>query len=84
MQKGGNYGWRVYEGNNLYSSDSPPWDPRPKYNISANSINDPVIFPVLGYNRLEVNNMLASAAIVSGYVYRGKTDPCLYGRYIYI
>ncbi|KAF3330228.1 HIPL1 protein-like protein [Carex littledalei] len=76
MQKGGNYGWRVYQGYDLYSS---PWAPGP--NISANSI-DP-IFPVLGYNRSEVNNNLGSAAIVAGYVYRGKTDPCLYGRYIY-
>ncbi|KAJ1701126.1 hypothetical protein LUZ63_000905 [Rhynchospora breviuscula] len=76
MSKGGNYGWRVYQGNNLYF---PPWAPGP--NVSANSV-DP-IFSVLGYNRSEVNNNLGSAAIVPGYVYRGKTDPCLYGRYIY-
>ncbi|XP_078181244.1 HIPL1 protein-like [Carex rostrata] len=76
ISKGGNYGWRIYQGYDLYS---PPWAPGP--NISANSI-DP-IFPVMGYNRSEVNNNLGSAAIVSGYVYRGITDPCLYGRFIF-
>lgn len=74
MAKGGNFGWRIYQGNNLFF---PSWAPGP--NISANSI-DP-IFPVMGYNRSEVNNNLGSAAIVAGYVYRGNTDPCLYGRY---
>ncbi|KAF3330230.1 HIPL1 protein-like protein [Carex littledalei] len=76
IEKGGNYGWRIYQGNDLYN---PPWAPGP--NISANSI-DP-IFPVLGYNRSEANSNLGSAAIVAGYVYRAKTDPCLYERYIY-
>ncbi|KAJ4760548.1 HIPL1 protein [Rhynchospora pubera] len=76
VTKGGNYGWRIYQGYDLYF---PPWAPGP--NISANSI-DP-IFPVNGYNRSEVNNNLGSAAIVSGYVYRGNTDPCLYGRFVF-
>ncbi|KAJ4813018.1 HIPL1 protein [Rhynchospora pubera] len=76
IEKGGNYGWRLYEGFNLYM---PQWAPGP--NISLDSVD--VIFPVMGYNRSEVNNNLGSAAIVAGYIYRGDTDPCLYGRFIY-
>ncbi|KAJ3670154.1 hypothetical protein LUZ60_010478 [Juncus effusus] len=76
ITKGGNYGWRVYEGFSLYQ---PPW--APGTNMSADSI-DP-IFPVLGYYKASVNDKLGSAAVVAGYVYRGKTDPCLYGRYLY-
>ncbi|PON54813.1 Soluble quinoprotein glucose/sorbosone dehydrogenase [Trema orientale] len=74
--KGGNYGWRVYEGPLLYN---PPKSPGG--NTSVSSINP--IFPVMGYNHSEVNKAEGSASITGGYFYRSMTDPCMYGRYLY-
>ncbi|GLU12285.1 hypothetical protein SLE2022_289790 [Rubroshorea leprosula] len=76
ISKGGNYGWRVYEGPYLYTPQSSPGG-----NTSAKSINP--IFPVMGYNHSEVNNNIGSASITGGYFYRSTTDPCVYGRYLY-
>ncbi|WOL08865.1 HIPL1 protein-like [Canna indica] len=74
--KGGNYGWRVYEGPDIYH---PPW--APGGNTSLGSINP--IFPIMGYTHSDVNTNVGSASITGGYVYRSMTDPCLYGRYLY-
>ncbi|KAM1824353.1 hypothetical protein ACFX13_023951 [Malus domestica] len=76
VTKGGNYGWRVYEGPFRYN---PPKSPGG--NTSASSINP--IFPVMGYTHSEVNKAEESASITGGYFYRSTTDPCMYGRYIY-
>ncbi|XP_060672516.1 HIPL1 protein isoform X2 [Ziziphus jujuba] len=76
VTKGGNYGWRVYEGPFLYN---PPESPGG--NTSATSIT--TIFPVMGYNHSEVNKVEGSASITGGYFYRSMTDPCMYGRYLY-
>ncbi|KAL8140742.1 hypothetical protein V2J09_006763 [Rumex salicifolius] len=76
ITKGGNYGWRVYEGNTVYN---PPESPGG--NTSANSVN--AIFPVMGYNHSDVNPKLGSASISGGFFYRSTTDPCMYGRYLY-
>lgn len=76
ITKGGNYGWRVYEGPYLYS---PPRTPGG--NTSLGSIRP--IFPVMGYTHAEVNNSTGSASITGGYVYRSTADPCLHGRYLY-
>ncbi|XP_022738868.1 HIPL1 protein-like isoform X2 [Durio zibethinus] len=76
ISKGGNYGWRVYEGPYLFNPTSSPGG-----NTSANSISP--IFPVMGYNHSEVNNETGSASIMGGYFYRSNTDPCMYGRYLY-
>ncbi|GJN35644.1 hypothetical protein PR202_gb24438 [Eleusine coracana subsp. coracana] len=76
ISKGGNYGWRVYEGPFVYHPPSTPGG-----NTSLNSIN--AIPPVMGYNHSDVNKNIGSASIMGGYVYRGSTDPCLYGRYLY-
>lgn len=70
ITKGGNYGWSVYEGPILSRG-----------NTSANSINP--IFPILGYNHSSINKNEGSAAISGGYFYRSKTDPCMYGSYLY-
>ncbi|KAL5742303.1 hypothetical protein ACOSP7_029035 [Xanthoceras sorbifolium] len=76
VTKGGNYGWRVYEGPFLYNPPNSPGG-----NTSASSINP--IFPVKGYNHSDVDKVQGSASITGGYFYRSTTDPCLYGRYIY-
>ncbi|KAM0895670.1 hypothetical protein ACQ4PT_023684 [Festuca glaucescens] len=74
--KGGNYGWRVFEGHQSYPVLSTPGG-----NTSADSIN--AIAPVMGYTHNNVNNNVGSASVTGGYVYRSMTDPCLNGRYIY-
>jgi hypothetical protein len=76
VMKGGNYGWRVFEG-------TLPFDPpsTPGGNTSADSID--AIAPVMGYAHSSVNSNVGSASITGGYVYRSMTDPCLNGRYLY-
>uniref|UniRef100_A0ACD5WA58 Uncharacterized protein n=1 Tax=Avena sativa TaxID=4498 RepID=A0ACD5WA58_AVESA len=76
ISKGGNYGWRVYEGPLVYD---PPWTPGG--NTSLKFINS--IPPIMGYNHSDVNKNIGSASIIGGSVYRGSADPCLYGRYLY-
>ncbi|CAB4305469.1 unnamed protein product [Prunus armeniaca] len=75
ITKGGNYGWRIYEGPSPYNPQSPGG------NTSATSINP--IFPVMGYNHSDVNKAEGSASITGGYFYRSTTDPCMHGRYLY-
>lgn len=75
IYKGGNYGWRVYEGHIPFTPENSPGG-----NTSANSI-DP-IFPAIGYNHSEINP-LGSAAVAGGYFYRAQADPCMYGSYLY-
>ncbi|XP_031494725.1 HIPL1 protein-like [Nymphaea colorata] len=76
VTKGGNYGWRVYEGPYLY-------DPLPGSlgNTSASTIQ--AIPPLMGYNHSSINKNEGSASIIGGYYYRSNTDPCMYGRYLY-
>ncbi|KAJ3693778.1 hypothetical protein LUZ60_009258 [Juncus effusus] len=76
LKKGGNYGWRVYEGYNLYNATFTPGGSTPPSSINAT-------FPILGYNHSEVHNPSGLASLVAGYVYRATTDPCLYGRFLY-
>ncbi|TVU45610.1 hypothetical protein EJB05_05101, partial [Eragrostis curvula] len=76
ITKGGNYGWRVYEGPYIYHPHRSPGG-----NTSLDSID--AISPIMGYNHSEVNKKIGSASIIGGYVYRGSADPCLYGRYLY-
>ncbi|KAL6880712.1 hypothetical protein ACP4OV_012277 [Aristida adscensionis] len=74
--KGGNYGWRVFEGAQPFTPLSTPGG-----NTSAAAIN--AIAPVMGYAHNSVNSNVGSASITGGYVYRSGTDPCLAGRYLF-
>ncbi|XP_073297042.1 HIPL1 protein-like isoform X2 [Primulina huaijiensis] len=76
ITKEGNYGWRVYEGPYLFSPSQSPGG-----NTTPSSIK--AIFPVMGYNRSDVNTNEGSASITGGYFYRSTTDPCMYGKYLY-
>ncbi|XXG46085.1 hypothetical protein AAC387_Pa02g1011 [Persea americana] len=76
ISKGGNYGWRVYEGPDLYTPLQTPGGNTTPGSISA-------IFPVMGYYHSDVNKKVGSASITGGYIYRSLTDPCMYGRYVY-
>lgn len=73
ITKGGNYGWRIFEGPLLFQPQQTPGG-----NTSVDSI-DPT-FPAVGYNHSDVNKIEGSAAISGGFFYRSKTDPCMYGR----
>ncbi|OMO96578.1 Soluble quinoprotein glucose/sorbosone dehydrogenase [Corchorus capsularis] len=77
VTKGGNYGWRVYEGFLLFHPQLSPGG-----STLPTSINP--IFPVMGYTHSEINNNIGSASIIGGYFYRSLADPCMYGRYIYM
>ncbi|KAJ4979401.1 hypothetical protein NE237_010181 [Protea cynaroides] len=77
ITKGGNYGWRVYEGPYTFN----PPSPEPGGITAASSIN--AIFPVMGFHFSEVNQNDGSAAIMAGYFYRSMTEPTLYGRFLY-
>ncbi|XP_077225552.1 HIPL1 protein-like isoform X1 [Tasmannia lanceolata] len=76
ISKGGNYGWRVYEGYNLFTPLESPGG-----NTAPGSIN--AIFPIMGYYHSTVNPKEGSSSITGGYVYRSTTDPCMTGRYLY-
>ncbi|GAB4839911.1 hipl1 protein [Ancistrocladus abbreviatus] len=76
VTKGGNYGWEIYEGPILSNPQQ-----LSKENRSANSPN--LIFPALGYSHADINKKVGSAAISGGFFYRSKTDPCMYGSYLY-
>jgi hypothetical protein len=76
LTKAGNYGWRVYDGFDLFH---PNWTP--VGSTPPESINP--IFPTLVMRHSETNSNLDQAALVAGYVYRSSTDHCLDGRYKY-
>jgi hypothetical protein len=67
--KGGNYGWKYWEGNfrtPLYANEIAPR-------------NDTLIWPVLQYTHKEMNG---SCATIGGLWYRGTRNDCMYGRVI--
>ncbi|KAK9049158.1 hypothetical protein SSX86_031875 [Deinandra increscens subsp. villosa] len=76
IKKGGNYGWRVYEG---------PYPTHPSY--APGGYTQPTsittIFPVTGYKHDDVGGTKGPASVVGGYFYHGDADPCLNGWYIY-
>ncbi|XP_051146133.1 HIPL1 protein-like [Andrographis paniculata] len=75
ITKGGNYGWRMYEGPIPFKANQTPGgDTLP-------NTTDP-IFPVASYSHSQINK-LGSAAISGGFFYRAQTDPCVYGSYLY-
>ncbi|XP_031268896.1 HIPL1 protein-like [Pistacia vera] len=76
ITKGGNYGWRMFEGPYPYTPPATPGGSTP-----LNSTNP--ISPVMGYNHSEVNKKEGSASITGGYFYRSTTDPCTSGKYLY-
>ncbi|XP_026385391.1 HIPL1 protein-like [Papaver somniferum] len=77
ITKGGNYGWRDYKGTTF--ADPANFTKEENRTIST----EKYIPPVMGYAHSSVNANEGSAAITGGYFYRSKTDPCMYGRYLY-
>ena len=76
ITRGGNYGWRLYEGPYPYNPPATPGGTTPLNSITP-------MPPVLVYNHSEVNKIEGSASITGGYFYRSTTDPCMYGRWVF-
>ncbi|KAJ9568188.1 hypothetical protein OSB04_004154 [Centaurea solstitialis] len=72
IKKGGNYGWRVYEGPHLFHPSKAPGGYTKPSSITP-------IFPLAGYNHDNVDTSKPPASVIGGYFYRAATDPCLYG-----
>jgi glucose/arabinose dehydrogenase len=66
--KGGNYGWRIMEGNHIYDPDLVDL-----LNISLDELKKPI-------HEYSHN---VGRSIIGGYVYRGTESPSLSGRYIF-
>jgi hypothetical protein len=67
ISKGGNYGWRVYEGTNVFQPKKPPGG---RY-TDAKSINP--IMPIIEYKHP------LGISICGGYVSYSRQDACAYG-----
>uniref|UniRef100_A0A0E0FCV6 Glucose/Sorbosone dehydrogenase domain-containing protein n=1 Tax=Oryza meridionalis TaxID=40149 RepID=A0A0E0FCV6_9ORYZ len=75
ISKGGNYKWSdVYED---HHGAPPPWA------AQGTKPSNSIIFPVMGYKAYSATGNTTTTSIVGGHVYRGSTDPCLYGRYLF-
>jgi hypothetical protein len=73
VTKGGNYGWRTFEGPDLYTAPVIP----PGGTTAASAID--AVPPVMTYEHSL--NAFGSASVTGGYVYRGASDTCNYGRW---
>ncbi|HEX6334828.1 MAG TPA: PQQ-dependent sugar dehydrogenase [Flavisolibacter sp.] len=81
IEKGGNYGWNVKEGNHCFNAASnlTTFATCPNKDVWNTHLSGPVI---------EINNWRNPAGgrattIIGGNVYRGQSIPSLYGKYIF-
>jgi glucose/arabinose dehydrogenase len=85
VDKGGNYGWNVKEGTHCFDTENPDVSP-PECPDSVGEghprAGDPLIDPVIEYANHHQPGGLG-AAVVGGFVYRGRTLPQLSGRYVF-
>lgn len=70
VEKGGNYGWRVYEGD--LEHINPDGLPRTDF-----------VFPVFRYEHDAGSGFVVGKSITGGFVYRGNALPTLKGRYLF-
>lgn len=69
LRKGGNYGWRILEGNHIF-------DPTI---VTALGVN----VPALDYPIFEYGHGPIGIAIIGGFVYRGMNYPAMNGQYVF-
>lgn len=75
ITSGGNYGWRVYEGNQCTNLD-------PSRCVGgANPITQ--VPPVFQYSRVTDTSGVGRCSVTGGYVYRGKQNALPVGSYVY-
>jgi glucose/arabinose dehydrogenase len=77
VARGRNYGWRTKEGTHCFDPNRPS-DPPPECPATG-PLGEPLIDPVVEYDRLEV----LGSSVTGGYVYRGQELPELIGRYVF-
>jgi glucose/arabinose dehydrogenase len=81
VKKGGNYGWNVKEGRHCFNAENelqertscPSMDPA----------GNPLIDPVIEVRNIENPQGGETNAIVGGNIYRGRSIPYLFGKYIF-
>ena len=90
IRNGGNYGWRVREGYEPFvPKEKNGRDPRNQPGLlfpTESPDGNPFIDPILVYKtsrRMGEQDGEFGVSITGGYVYRGKSIPELYGRYIF-
>jgi glucose/arabinose dehydrogenase len=69
LRKGGNYGWRILEGNHIFDA------------TVAAALN--VNVPALDYPIFEYGHGPIGIAIIGGFVYRGTNYPAMNGQYVF-
>ncbi|MFO0837788.1 MAG: PQQ-dependent sugar dehydrogenase [Phycisphaerae bacterium] len=80
ITRGGNYGWRVREGNSCFDSTAPDNPPAvcPSQDLAGNALTP----PILDYPH-RVDGASFGLAVVGGYFYRGSAVAALADRYIF-
>lgn len=81
IERGGNYGWNVYEGAHCFDaadSDANPTDCPTTVGTGHPDEGAPMLNPVIEYE-----NGAVGIAVVGGFVYRGSMLPDFEGRYIF-
>ncbi len=68
VSKGGNYGWRIMEGNHFYDPDLADF-----LGIDIESLEKPI----------DEYSHTVGKSVIGGYVYRGDEDSPLYGKYVF-
>jgi len=82
VKKGGNYGWNVKEGTHCFNTDN-DLEERAACPMIDSATGQPLIDPIIELpNEANPKGGIASV-VVGGNVYRGKSIPFLYGRYIF-
>lgn len=84
VTKGGNYGWRIREGNVCFDPKNPRTPPADCPKIGASG--EPLVDPILAYKNFRKFSKDPDAkgiSITGGYVYRGKAIPQLAGKYVF-
>ena len=74
VERGGNYGWNVYEGSHPFMADSAP---------ETTDDGEPLLPPVVDYPHESDEDEVTGGTVIGGYVYRGSAVPGLEGRYVF-
>jgi len=90
VEKGGNYGWNVREGNECFdasdASNAPETcpDETPEDVRGGETLREPILQYPNGRNPdVDTGQYASGRAVVGGYVYRGSEIPALDGLYVF-
>ena len=78
VERGGNYGWNVYEGTHCFQADSCP-DTTPSDVRGGESFRSPVV----EYPHPRESGTVSGISVIGGHVYRGSTITDLEGTYVF-